>query len=357
MGAESLVTLLLQHGADLNARRTDHDDSVLQIAILRHKREVLIKSLLEHGADINLKTGKWVTALQAAVHIEDVGVIRLLLQHGADTNVPRLDFRTTLATAVYKGREDIAQLLLEYGADVHAQDPKGHTALHTAAWRGSSHLIELLMSKGAVVDVRVKECETVLEIACRRGNTNAIETLVRAGASMAGTRFICYVLIKCAAEVLLKLLQLGLDVKSPIHGTKIALGLHWCISMNEPRYALSLALYLGHKDKIQGLLYYGATTATSWHEEKIARFRDCQWYEALRAAVPMECDRRGTESRKRTWSERSDCDSGSDRDEKSDTEGASDSDSDSDSSGSSGEYGDDDAMYPDDYGQCQWQCQ
>jgi len=76
----SVVSLLLEHGAEINSRSLD---TVLQAAIWAGRD--MLSLLLSHGADPSPEGMQW-TALHAASRNADHEIVAMLLDHGADPN-------------------------------------------------------------------------------------------------------------------------------------------------------------------------------------------------------------------------------------------------------------------------------
>ncbi|KAF8540648.1 ankyrin repeat-containing domain protein [Trichophaea hybrida] len=93
--------------------------------------------LLDHGADINAHGGRHGTALAAAAHAGNVGMVQLLLKRRAD---PRAHNTNALIAAIEgshecrDGRfyEAVVALLLDVGVDVNARGGSYGSALATA---------------------------------------------------------------------------------------------------------------------------------------------------------------------------------------------------------------------------------
>jgi ankyrin repeat protein len=222
------VRALLAAGADVNARSAT-GRNVLMIASARTGGGPIVKLLLEKGADLNAREtaqgipiipsgsgGSW--AVIDAAKVRDGQALRLLLEHGADVNAKDKTGGTPLIAAALNGNVENARLLIEKGADVNAAIvTSGMTALHLAAWSSSTEIARMLLAKGAKVDPedmsgstpfmwaaysdyaqtdlpalllnagadrnhKNKAGETALTWAARRGDTAVVKLLQQAGA-------------------------------------------------------------------------------------------------------------------------------------------------------------------------------
>ncbi len=176
-GHVEIVRLLLEHGADPNARDI-HGGTPLHDAALWGHTEV-VKLLLEHGADPNIRDKTGATPLLLAVDQDHTDVAKLLLEHGADPNVSEKigDRRSVLHSAVIGRLKDVVELLLKKGADPNVRDIDGATPLHKAVIVRSVPEEELLLRYGAdpnardnygeppIYGIRYLKPETAAEIA------------------------------------------------------------------------------------------------------------------------------------------------------------------------------------------------
>jgi ankyrin repeat protein len=97
-----------------------------------------VRLLLENGADIEARDSDYGrTPLSWAAERGSAAVVKLLLKKGADIEATDNYCRTPLSWAAERGEEAVVKLLLEKGADVKAMDNKyGHPPRSLAAERG-----------------------------------------------------------------------------------------------------------------------------------------------------------------------------------------------------------------------------
>jgi ankyrin repeat protein len=144
-----LIELLLQKGADPNARVKDNtltrtiftmqwfyeNGATAFVRAAQSSDIALMKLLLKYGADPKIPTAQGDTALTAAAGIgwvdgvtyersaqENLEAVRMLLDLGLDPNGANNEGRTPLMGAALKGRTDVIQLLVDRGAKLDARD-------------------------------------------------------------------------------------------------------------------------------------------------------------------------------------------------------------------------------------------
>lgn len=199
-----VADFLLERGADVNERdfwgrtplwaavemRNLEVNKSGQNGVNRERVLAFIKVLLDHGADVNARTAEvppirrfilglgdlsWVdftgqTPFLRAALSGDVTVMRLLLDHGADPNIPTFAGSTALMAAAgvnWMGGQtfteskealmEAVKICLDHGADVNAANSMGLTAAFGAANRGSDDILQFLVDHGARIDVKDKE--------------------------------------------------------------------------------------------------------------------------------------------------------------------------------------------------------
>ena len=158
------IKLLLDHGANVNARMKDSTETRTVFtnqwldengatAFLRASQSgdiALMKLLLAHGADPKIDTTLHVTALQVAAGIgwvegityewsadATLEAVKMLLDLGLDPNAQADTGRTAMHGAAHKGRADVIQVLYDHGAKLNTRDygntdnRGGKLAVHT----------------------------------------------------------------------------------------------------------------------------------------------------------------------------------------------------------------------------------
>jgi len=217
------VQLLVQHGADINARATS-GATVLSAAGAVHDSYRVVRWLLDHGAKPDPKDS---LEIRSAVLGGDVDTVKLLLTRGAlhkSNSLDPLDSPVLLAAvfdnqpivellvknsgaadesgdllngafhwAGFGQKASVARSLVLNGADVQAPfsakdylgppQMDGTLPLHWAAYheQDDPELVRLLLQKGADVNVVNDAGETALDWGNKRGHRQTIAVLTAAG--------------------------------------------------------------------------------------------------------------------------------------------------------------------------------
>ncbi|KAK0666772.1 ankyrin repeat-containing domain protein [Cercophora samala] len=202
---EDIVKTLLDAGANPNVVTDEESGShgfPLLFAVKRDRLD-LVKMLVERGADVNLKAGVLITALQAAVELEDPAIFNLLLEAGADVNLAS-DYSdltgsindgldkgpiTALQSAAWHGKDHLITRLVEAGAHLsvdlgdEAPTPPFISALQAASLRGHSSAVDLLLTLGSDPNQKGGIFTTALMAACSCGHLEVVRSLLAAGAT------------------------------------------------------------------------------------------------------------------------------------------------------------------------------
>ena len=130
----SAVRLLLERGADVNARDKSHTTPVRRA--IQRKMYDIARVLLNRGAEPNVTDDGGNTPLHLLLggditYEDDIpGLVRLLLERGADVNAQDQNHATPLLLAMERHWFNIARILLDYDAGPNVKRIKGKTPLH-----------------------------------------------------------------------------------------------------------------------------------------------------------------------------------------------------------------------------------
>jgi ankyrin repeat protein len=178
----AFITILLDHGADPNARAKDNTLSrtifTMQwflesgatpfVRAAQSSDTELMKLLLAYGADPKIPTDHNDTALTSAAGMgwvegvtyersakENLEAVKMLLDLGLDPNAANNDGRTSLMVAAMKGRNEVVQLLVDHGARLDTRD-RGSRDTETTVSVNAGHTWEALDYADGLVRVGVQ---------------------------------------------------------------------------------------------------------------------------------------------------------------------------------------------------------
>lgn len=185
-GDKVVVDLFLTAGMSANTRDSDSANPVL-ISAAYKEREEMVDLLLQKGADINAKGEGGITALMYAAEKKSPVIVQKLIEKGADVNAKSDTGYTALLVAVREKNNGIIKLLLDKGADVNAKlgaDASlfrwtkkdnmladGWTALHFAAANCDIETVKLLLGKSA--DLNANAILSPISRTCYRSGDGA----------------------------------------------------------------------------------------------------------------------------------------------------------------------------------------
>lgn len=172
-GSAEAVRFLLEHGATVNIKSSINGFNAL-MAAADNQNTGSVSLLLQHGADVNALTADGRSALTMAAGRLDADVVKLLLDRGARVNGYADNFGQTpilVAVAssptfapasheeavkimqkqapVFASAVKIVQMLLTHGALVNVVNHSGQTALTVAIDERNPLLIRMLLDAGA----------------------------------------------------------------------------------------------------------------------------------------------------------------------------------------------------------------
>lgn len=152
----SAVQYFLNQGVDVNLATNFEIENhwhagttALHIAVSHNSAKSLVQLLLEHGADVNARDAYMQTPLHRCGRNWETATIRMLVEKGADVNALDKYKRTPLSIASNLQYVDpkIATVLLEHGADINIESFGGKVPLsiNSFAFEDNPNYIAVLM--------------------------------------------------------------------------------------------------------------------------------------------------------------------------------------------------------------------
>jgi ankyrin repeat protein len=211
-----LVRLLIQTGADLNARTTiDHTTTLMAACSLGHLRIVdellndpsiridatdyadrtalyhacpytsIVKKLVEKEASVRGLDRFHKTVLMRAAQIGNLDTLKILLGKKPDIDCIDADGHTALAYASIGGHPEAVALLLDHDADPAIADNDDATPLILAAKHGHADVVDRLMGyvTGTGLDICDYQGRTAVAHASIRGHASIVECLLKNNAT------------------------------------------------------------------------------------------------------------------------------------------------------------------------------
>lgn len=105
---------LLAHGADVCARASNALATTPLLWAVMGQDIAAVTLLLDHGADVNATTTAGSTPLHKAAVLGNADLVRLLLAHGANVNATNSGGQTPLTHARFKRHEEVIALLQQH---------------------------------------------------------------------------------------------------------------------------------------------------------------------------------------------------------------------------------------------------
>ena len=176
-GGLERIRKLLDHGADPNEYMGLHE------ALKRGREIAVLELLVEHGADVNARREDGRTPYQVALQYGHRAAAAYLAELGANTeataferfadacgrgdleearreveknpglfeNLSEQDHQSFLGLA-QRGNADMIANMIDAGFSVNAKGPHNQTALHWASWHGWRDAVAVLLARGAEVN-------------------------------------------------------------------------------------------------------------------------------------------------------------------------------------------------------------
>ncbi len=176
-GDLKMAELLIDEGADIEARATSMEASPLHDAICSGRQEV-VQLLIDAGAKVNGKDAY----LRYAVSYGGSKMVALLLQAGASTQTKNSFGDSLMHEAVARKNTDIVKLLIDSKVEVDLPGASGETPLFRACRQGSLAIAQLLVDAGASLSTKSSEKKTPLQVAVVHGKLDVAKLLINRGA-------------------------------------------------------------------------------------------------------------------------------------------------------------------------------
>ena len=183
-GHSSVVELLLQAGASVNARRID--ETPLHSAAASG-RAAVARRLIAAGANLNAQNNRGVTPLHCALLSGTLEMVKLLVDAGADIYSITHDNETVLHMAANSSEPGLVPYLLEAEAGCYVNSKTISmqlTPLMVACTAGNKAGAVHLLEAGAEVGAKTDQGGTALHFAPSRGHRDIVALLIAAGADM-----------------------------------------------------------------------------------------------------------------------------------------------------------------------------
>lgn len=189
--------LLVGKGADVNAENSSHLQP-LWVAVGAHGNQATVRYLIEHGADVKAMSAGKTDYLQRAAYYSEPEVVKLLLDKGLDPRHASTSGLTALMYAFFCDDDARVKMLLDAGSDVNAANTSAGkvkngdialnhlTPLMLAAPEGDPAMVKALIAKGAnvnAVDVR-DMTPLMLAVATETANPEIVRALIAAGTNL-----------------------------------------------------------------------------------------------------------------------------------------------------------------------------
>lgn len=156
LGRTDMAALLLERGADVNARTSRGTRPIHAAALGGHGD--LLALLLASGAEIDSRDREGTTPLYMAARAGRSEMVQQLLAAKASPDLATVRGRTPLHEGALAGHLRIVQALVETGADVNVIDARGDTPLDLAerSWRNRAEAVRIYLRQHGGVLHRTK---------------------------------------------------------------------------------------------------------------------------------------------------------------------------------------------------------
>ena len=168
------LIMAIKAGSDIDSVSPEKLESALIIAATAGHKS-MVSWLIDSGADINqADTNERSSLFYAAVNGHH-DITKLLLSNGANPNSPTKFGKTPLMAAVHNNHVELSKLLVNANTDINLRDHSGWSALFYASWNNNKTIGDLLLKNGAKPKLKDNEGYTARDIAMAKGSTEIAE--------------------------------------------------------------------------------------------------------------------------------------------------------------------------------------
>jgi len=173
---EECVKILIEHGADVNAKAFDKH-SPLHLAA-KFGATKCAQLMIENNADINCKDIDGWTPLHYAAKKGHIYCLKLLIDNRAEINCKTLNGRTPLHHAAHQGHIECLKHLIDNRAEINCKTLNGWTPLHFAAVKGYIECLKHLIDNRAEINCKEIKGFTPLHFAAHQGHIDCLKLLI-----------------------------------------------------------------------------------------------------------------------------------------------------------------------------------
>jgi len=231
MGRMDAVLLLLERGAEADARNTLNQSPLLYAAYGGYA--AIVDTLIAHGASFEYRDARGYAPIHFAARQGQKAVVELLVAKGASFDERGYQGKTPLYFAAANGHTDIVKLLAARGAKLDTRDDNGQAPLAAALREGHAETGELLLGSGSAIEGDAAALSRYLHLAAAAGSERIVDALIEKGAPIdaadeSGKTLLHDAAIGGLAGLTERLLARAKDIDAGDNGGKTAL--HYAVA-------------------------------------------------------------------------------------------------------------------------------